>query len=169
VTPDGAGVGSMQVFFNDARGWSPGDRQPETDATGRVEVTGLPRGEFSVLLSSFPPAPWARPDSTVQRVGPETREVIFRLREGTPIRGVVLTPAGAPGQAGVIALRGGALVAHAMAAKDGSFTLYVPAEDPGPFRLEVHGTSVDGGKGVRGEVDGVLPAAEGVTIRLREE
>lgn len=161
--PDGTGVQGIQASV-DARGYR-SEKMPMTDANGRVELSGLPAGEIVVGISgNSPPPPWAKPKSNHARLVPNGQEVVFAFREAKPIRGVVLMPEGTGAETVVTAWRGKQeFVAQARSGSDGDFVLYVPADEPEPVRVEVRGSPF------RGEVDGVLPGAEGVTIRLRAE
>jgi RNA polymerase sigma-70 factor (ECF subfamily) len=166
VTPEGAGVSGMQIRIS-ARGWR-GDPGPpwKTDADGRIEFSGLPAGKTSVHLIADPPPPWARPKQRLHEVVPDGQEIVIMLREANPIRGVVTRPGGTVAAGMVTAWRGQEWVARAVVASDGSFVLYVPADEPEPVRLEAVGHG-EGGV-LRGGVDGVLPGADGVTVPLRQ-
>lgn len=166
TTPEEAGVPGMQVFVS-ARGWR-GDPPLITDAEGRLELSGLPAGKVrisSIVMDS--PPPWAPPKRRLYEVVPSGQELVFVLREANPIRGVVTWPDGTGAAGSIVAWRGDDLVARARVGSDGSFVLYVPAEEPDPVRLEAHGHGKTGGP-FRGLLKGVLPGADGVTVRLLE-
>ncbi len=164
VTPDGTGVPDMQIVPLDARGWRPAEGAQATDASGTLELAALPAAEFVVRLWSDPPAPWAPPKQLDLKVVPNGQEIVFRFREGKPIRGVVRKPDGTGARAGVRAWRGEESVAFARCADDGTFVLHVPAEEPEPVRLVAYGD-----EGPEGELPSVAPGAEGVVIQLEEE
>jgi hypothetical protein len=167
VAPDGKGVEGMQISL-DARGFR-AEKPLVTDAKGRVELSGLPAGEIHVgLAMGRAPAPWAMPKSTSAQVVPNGQEVVFTLRETRVIRGSILMPDGTGAATGVRAWRGEQYVASAISEKDGTFMLYVPADEPEPVRVESH-VEGKGAPGLRGEVTGVAPGAEGITILLRPE
>jgi len=160
ATPEGAGVEGMAIYVT-ARGWHPPEQQPTTtDSRGRVELTGLPAGEVTIRLASYPPPPWARPASLEVRVVPNGQEVLFALREATPISGVVRRPDGTGAQASVWAKRGQEAVAFSRSAEDGTFVLYVPAEEPEPLPIEAWCDTLTGSTAP------VAPGTEGVTIEL---
>jgi hypothetical protein len=162
VTPDGKGVPDMNVFPRDARGWRPPEAPPATDASGRLELTGLPAAESFIRLHSDPPAPWAQAKPNELKVVPDGQEIVFALRESKPIRGIVRKPDGAGAASGVRAWRGEESVAFARSRDDGTFVLYVAAEEPDPVRLVAYGDD-----GLEGEMASVAPGAEGVAIELR--
>jgi RNA polymerase sigma-70 factor (ECF subfamily) len=164
VRPDGTGVEGMQLFLG-GHGYRC-DKPPVTDAQGRVEVTGLPMGEINVgFAGARAPPPWAMPKPPYAHVEPNGQEVVFTLRATKTIRGVVLMPDGTPAKAGILARRGEEHVApSASAGEDGAFILYIPADEPEPVSLEAWALTEGGGP--RGELDGVVPGAEGVTLRL---
>jgi hypothetical protein len=66
----------------------------------------------------------------------------------------------------VTAWRGRHWVTRAKVGSDGSFVVYVPADEPDPVRLEVHAHGSPGGL-LRGQVEGVLPGASGVAVLVR--
>lgn len=162
VTPDGKGVPDMQVFPHDARGWRPREGTEATDASGRIEFAGLPAAEFLLRLHSHAPAPWAQAKPYELKLVPNGQEVVFTLREGKAIRGTVRKPDGAGAASGVRAWRGEESVAFARSRDDGTFVLYVAAEEPDPVRLVAYGDD-----GLEGEALSVAPGAEGVVIGLR--
>jgi RNA polymerase sigma-70 factor (ECF subfamily) len=164
VTPAGKGVPGMQVL-PEARGLHPAREGSWTDASGRVEFSGLPAAEIQVLLFFGVPAPWAQAKPNLVKVLPNGQEVVFRLREAKPIRGVVCGPDGAGVSAGLTAWRGEReVVATAHSEADGTFAIYVATDEPGAFRLEAWGA-----QGMHGNVEGVVPGAGAVTIQLRAE
>ena len=167
MTPEGAGVRGLRIRVS-ARAWR-GDPPPPwiTDADGRLEFSGLPAGKVFISLIADPPPPWARPKQRFREVVPDGQEIVITLREANPIRGVATRPDGAGAGGSVTAWRGRELVARGRVGSDGSFVLYVAADEPDPVRLEAyaHGAA---GEALRGRIEGVLPGAEGVIVPLRQ-
>jgi hypothetical protein len=171
--PDGSPVDGIRLNMN-ARGFR-AEKPPATDAAGRVELTGLPAGEISVGLAVHrAPVPWALPKTMHAKLVPEGQEVVFAFRTAVPITGVVVLADGTRTKAALTAWRGEEYVAHATGEDDGTFAIYIPADEPAAVRLDAMGLPVgpiDVTKKApppsRGEVTGVAPGAEGVTIRLR--
>lgn len=157
--PDGKPVAGVRV-------WLTGDyhetvRAADTDADGRATFSALAAREWSVRAASH--GGWFQ--SAAVSATPDGQEVTIALRAAATIRGGVVGKDG----------RGVRAVAAAwsdtderffvsdVTADDGTFTLRVSADDPGPFRVTARFTDSPPGT-EDAEVGGVAPGTSDVRI-----
>jgi hypothetical protein len=145
-----------------------------TGADGRVRLTGLPDGAFTIRLHPQPPTGGAgRTFRAAVREGvvADGGELEVVLEETLPVRGVVHGPGEVPLACVFVQARArGTLYDQAVTDDQGRFSLRLPRG--GPYRLVVDGRSRPGGwsapvvlQPYAGEVTGVVAPSEGVTVR----
>ncbi len=130
-----------------------------TGPDGWVEFRDVPRMNGGVNLSSHRERDqrWIAPKSTT--LGPGDDEIVLRYGAAALIRGRVLDASDRPVANALI--RTAKRTRGVFTGEDGAFTLPVPIDDPGPFRVEVrarHRAIV--------RLDGIAPGAEEVVIRI---
>ncbi len=130
-TPDGSSAEGLQVHaFASNGGFSPSG---PADAEGRARFSGLPAKEITVMAMSQRDWLGALP----VRVTPEGQEVVVRLRRAAVVSGTVVGADGqAPARAYVRVYSGTTMHSGTQTGDDGTFRLLVPADEPGPFRVE---------------------------------
>jgi protocatechuate 3,4-dioxygenase beta subunit len=159
--PNGKPVAGVRVFLG-------GDyhetmRSGDTDAEGRASFSGLAARAWIATAGSH--GGWYQ--SAPLAVTPDGQEVTLTLRAAATISGVVVGKDGR-GVRAVAAAWSDAdewFFVSDVTADDGTFTLRVSAEDPGPFRVTARFTdSAPGTHDV--EVGGVAPGAADVRLVL---
>lgn len=157
--PTGRPVAGVAVFLSgDQRATV---RRADTDAEGRARFADLPAHEWSLMAGGH--GEWG-PAAPVEAV-PNGQEIALVLRVAATIRGVVVGKDGR-GLRAVAAARSDAderFFVSDLTADDGSFTLKVPVDDPGPFRVTAR--FLESAPGAEdAATDGVAPGASDVRI-----
>ena len=165
TAPDGTAVPRASVLVRPCASV----RTVVTDATGRVEVVGLPRETVVVAVVLGPRHPahgrWLPPRP--QEVVPAGQELSLALRPGTPVEGVVLLRDGGPAQsASVTAFDGATSVAFALTDARGHFKLLLEPDQKGPLRITAVPFSKDGVTIRQSALWGVAPGSTGLELRV---
>jgi len=143
------------------------NERPLTDAEGRVRLEGLRPGTVDLWLHVewTEERPWVAPRLSVPAEG---QEVEVRLRPTSTVTGFV--PRGKDGVAfQYVVMRllreDGSMVCEHGVGRDDAFRLAFDRAERGPFRLTARARTRDGAY-LEGSVEGVLPGARDVTVRL---
>jgi hypothetical protein len=169
LSPDSTPVGRVQMSLSP--GGSAPTRWQQTLTDGTATFDQLPRHEVRVLVHTPEGTDWFAPEAL--RVRPRGQEVTLSFVRGTRIEGVLVS--GDPGKEQFAPLIVEAFVGDRSVGRMGcqlsttsaetKFRVYVPATEPGPFRIVV---GRPGGAGrPRGTADGVAPGAKDVRIELK--
>jgi hypothetical protein len=168
VDPDGNGVAGAWIGVPPIA--SRANREARTGDDGYVELVALPAARFSFVVQNAHGwrAKWARPHAV--EVVPEGQEIVLRFRATVPVTGHVLLPDGSPYRYSVEVWRDDTFLAFGLADESGRFCVPVPADEPGPVRVQVRPWQFERHRGLAtAVVDGVEPGGPDVEIRLRTE
>jgi hypothetical protein len=113
-------------------------RKATTDAEGRARFDGLPAREFQPALPYKPNTL----SPVLPKFVPQGQEVVLKIPSAVTLTGVAVWSSGEPASdASVSVRRGDVMVFFTSADRDGRFTVQLPADDAGSFRLTVAGMS----------------------------
>lgn len=153
VEPDGTPAAGILVFV--------GRERATTNDEGVAEFTGLTAKQTGVGAH-----PGRRRDvlwPEIRNVVPAGQEVTLALRAVATISGIVLMPDGTPARgAQVKVIDNNRARYYAGTDAEGHFAALVPADEPGPWRVQVERR----GKGLKGEATDVRTGATGLRIQL---
>ncbi|MCZ6691797.1 MAG: sigma-70 family RNA polymerase sigma factor [Planctomycetota bacterium] len=168
--PDGNPVPSVNVVLSGS-GVPADSRSQVTDAEGRVRVDGL-TGESILITVLKPTMDSPLPEGTIgfkqTEVVPDGQEVVVSFSRGVLIRGVILDPDGQLVEmATVRAMQDGRGWGWGLTDESGRFSLAVAPDQT--YRLDVRHFSTRYSDYLVGSLPGVVPPADGITMRLSTE
>jgi len=126
-----------------------------------VTFSALPAKELSVM--AWPVGDWLGPLAV--KAVPAGQEIVLTMRRALPVVGTVVDVGGKPVKGAYARVYTGSTMHQGIDTKeDGGFHLLVPADDPGPFRVEVQFRA--GTKNVSAKVDNVVPGSSPLRVVL---
>lgn len=168
VDPDGNGVAGARLVVPEMAAQA--NREARTGDDGYLNLEALPAAPFDVAVQNARAwrAKWAAPHPV--RVVPAGQEIVLRFRATVAVTGRVLLPDGSPYRHLVELWRDRTFLASARTDESGAFRVPVPADEPGPVRVQVRPWQFAPHRDLAtAEVDGVEPGGPEVVIRLRTE
>lgn len=173
LTSDGEPLAGVQVYLSDGRG-NAVPAIATSDADGRIRWDAVPARLWELQIDTGGPTPPAwRTSGWLEPVGfrslrPHGQEIVLRFRRAGTAEGRVELPPGWKGPAYVAAYNGDTCVSSAYARDDGTFTIPLPLDVSGPFRVAFSVRRIGDGKYAEGEATGVHPGDTGVRVVVRE-
>lgn len=150
VMPDGRSPAGTRVMLLSASGAYQPTAAMGDD--GRAEFTKLPARQLSAMA-------WPQGDllgPLAQSVVPQGQEIVLTMRRALAITGTVVDADGKPVKGAYVRVSTGTTMHQGNDSKeDGSFRVLVPADDPGPFRVDVQHRF--GTKGVNASAENAKP------------
>ncbi len=151
-----------------------------TDAQGRLALRDLPGRLLYLRIGTTAPytvsnapawraAGWLEPPGWLY-VRPRGQEIVLRFRRSRFVQGRIELPDGWPREgASLSAYVEDRAVSHATVAADGTFSMPLPVDEPGPFRIAFGARRLEDDKVAEGAVDGVRHGDTGIVVVVREK
>ena len=168
----------MSIGLYDQRGGA--QYGGHTDAQGRLALRDLPGRLLYLRIGTTAPytvsnapawraAGWLEPPGWLY-VRPRGQEIVLRFRRSRFVQGRIELPDGWPREgASLSAYVEDRAVSHATVAADGTFSMPLPVDEPGPFRIAFGARRLEDDKVAEGAVDGVRHGDTGIVVVVREK